>query len=54
MSQPALIGNKYGLTFHHLGLAAAVPDVAVSLLRGLGYRIGPAVFDPLQDRKSVV
>jgi methylmalonyl-CoA/ethylmalonyl-CoA epimerase len=49
MSQTALTGNKYGLTFHHLGLAAALPDMAMSVLRGMGYEIGATVFDPLQN-----
>jgi methylmalonyl-CoA/ethylmalonyl-CoA epimerase len=40
--------NRFGLDFHHLGLAVAQPDRAVSLLTGLGYRIGPRVFDPAQ------
>jgi hypothetical protein len=40
--------NRFGLDFHHLGLAVAQPDRAVELLTGMGYRIGPPVFDPLQ------
>ena len=41
--------NKYGLTFHHLGLAVKTPGAAVSFLEGLGYAAGEAVFDPLQN-----
>jgi methylmalonyl-CoA/ethylmalonyl-CoA epimerase len=41
--------NKYGLSFHHLGLAVAKPEPALVFLQGLGYRPGKAVFDPLQD-----
>ena len=44
-----LASNRYGLRFHHLGLAAANQDVAVSFLTGLGYRIGAPVFDPMQN-----
>jgi hypothetical protein len=40
--------NRFGLDFHHLGLAVAQPDRAFDLLTGLGYRIGPSVFDPVQ------
>jgi methylmalonyl-CoA/ethylmalonyl-CoA epimerase len=41
--------NKYGLSFHHLGLAVAKPGPALMFLQGLGYKAGKAVFDPLQD-----
>lgn len=44
----AALANKYGLSFHHLGLAVAKPEPALAFLRGLGYRAGKAVFDPLQ------
>ena len=40
--------GRYGLTFHHLGLAASAPEAAVALLAGLGYEIGPRVSDPCQ------
>jgi hypothetical protein len=40
--------NRFGLDFHHLGLAVARPDRAVDLLTGMGYSIGPSVFDPVQ------
>jgi hypothetical protein len=41
--------NKWGLVFHHLGLAAKDPKAAAQFLTGLGYRIGPMIFDPLQN-----
>jgi methylmalonyl-CoA/ethylmalonyl-CoA epimerase len=41
--------NKYGLLFHHLGLAVAKPEPALTFLQGLGYTAGRVVFDPLQD-----
>ena len=41
--------NKWGLAFHHLGLAAKDPEAATRFLTGLGYRIGPMIFDPLQN-----
>jgi hypothetical protein len=41
--------NKLGLAFHHLGLAAKDPKAAAHFLTGLGYRIGPMIFDPLQN-----
>jgi hypothetical protein len=40
--------NRFGLTFHHLGLAVPSTAEAVQFLDRLGYRQGPAVFDPLQ------
>lgn len=41
--------NRYGLRFHHLGLAVREPEKARSFLEGLGYCIGETVFDPLQN-----
>ena len=41
--------NKWGLAFHHLGLGTADPEAAAHFLSGLGYRIGPTIFDPLQN-----
>jgi Glyoxalase/Bleomycin resistance protein/Dioxygenase superfamily len=41
--------NKWGLAFHHLGLAAKNPKAAAQFLTGLGYRIGPMIFDPRQN-----
>jgi len=40
--------NRFGLTFHHLGLAVPSTAEAVQFLDRLGYRQGPTVFDPLQ------
>jgi hypothetical protein len=39
----------YGLRFHHLGLAVKQPDAAAKFLGGLGYKIGLAVRDDLQN-----
>lgn len=47
-----LAPNKWGLAFHHLGLAAKDPEAAAHFLTGLGYRIGPIVFDPLQNVRA--
>ena len=44
-----LPANRWGLTFHHLGLAAKDPQVAAHYLLGFGYQIGPLIFDPLQN-----
>jgi catechol 2,3-dioxygenase-like lactoylglutathione lyase family enzyme len=41
--------NKWGLVFHHLGLAVKDPEAAAHFLTGLGYRIGPVILDPLQN-----
>jgi catechol 2,3-dioxygenase-like lactoylglutathione lyase family enzyme len=41
--------NKWGLAFHHLGLAVKDRDLAARFLTGLGYRIGPTILDPLQN-----
>ena len=41
--------NVYGLDFHHLGLGVRSPDTAIKILGGLGYEIGPAVYDPEQN-----
>ena len=41
--------NKWGLTFHHLGLAAKDPEAAAEFLLGLGYAAGDTVYDPLQN-----
>ena len=40
--------NRFGLLFHHFGLAVPGSDDAFRFLEALGYRIGPIVFDPLQ------
>jgi hypothetical protein len=41
--------NTFGLRFHHFGLAVPNPCAAFRFLRALGYRLGPVVFDPLQQ-----
>jgi methylmalonyl-CoA/ethylmalonyl-CoA epimerase len=41
--------NKFGLKFHHLGLAVKKPEDALRLLTGLGYTIGITVRDHLQN-----
>jgi Glyoxalase/Bleomycin resistance protein/Dioxygenase superfamily len=41
--------DKYGLTFHHLGLAVSKADTAETFLSNVGYRIGPTVYDPIQN-----
>ena len=41
--------NRWGLAFHHLGLAVKEPKTAETFLTGLGYSIGETVFDPLQN-----
>jgi methylmalonyl-CoA/ethylmalonyl-CoA epimerase len=46
--------NKWGLAFHHLGLAAKDPEAAARFLTGLGYRIGPIVIDPLQNVRAAI
>jgi hypothetical protein len=40
--------NRYGLDFHHFGLAVASPESAFRYLGDLGYRTGDACYDPLQ------
>jgi hypothetical protein len=40
--------NRFGLNFHHLGLAVRDPDDAFRYLESLGYVITPTVSDPLQ------
>jgi catechol 2,3-dioxygenase-like lactoylglutathione lyase family enzyme len=46
--------NQWGLAFHHLGLAAKDPKAAAQFLTGLGYRIGPSIFDPLQNVRAAL
>lgn len=41
--------ERFGLRFHHFGLAVAEPEPALRFLAGLGYAPGPRVFDPLQN-----
>jgi hypothetical protein len=40
--------NRFGLKFHHFGLAVRNPDDAFHYLRSLGYTLSPTVHDPLQ------
>jgi methylmalonyl-CoA/ethylmalonyl-CoA epimerase len=40
--------NRFGMRFHHFGLAVPGSDDAFRFLTALGYRLGPVVFDPLQ------
>ncbi|NQZ13242.1 MAG: VOC family protein [Alphaproteobacteria bacterium] len=40
--------NKYGLTFHHMGLALKKEEEALKFLKGLGYDEGTSVYDPEQ------
>ncbi len=39
------ISNKYGLKFHHLGLAVKETAPTIKFLSGLGYDISAAVRD---------
>ena len=43
------LANKYGLTFHHLGLAVQNPAAAQVFLSNLGYQMGAMVYDPMQN-----
>ncbi len=45
MEAPA---NKFGLTFHHMGLALRKEDEALKFLGGLGYDENEQVYDPEQ------
>lgn len=38
-----------GLRFHHFGLATRDAEKTTLILQGLGYRLGEAIFDPLQN-----
>jgi hypothetical protein len=40
--------NRYGLEFHHFGLAVKSPEAAFRYLGDLGYRAGSSCYDPLQ------
>lgn len=40
---------SFGLKFHHLGLAVKEPEMATSFLAAMGYNVGKAVNDPLQN-----
>jgi hypothetical protein len=40
--------NRYGLEFHHFGLAVKSPEAAFRYLEDLGYTAGSTCYDPLQ------
>lgn len=40
--------NRYGLEFHHFGLAVRSPEAAFRYLEDLGYGPGSTCYDPLQ------
>jgi hypothetical protein len=40
--------NRYGLEFHHFGLAVRSPEAAFRYLEDLGYVAGSTCYDPLQ------
>ncbi|HEY0975602.1 MAG TPA: VOC family protein [Solimonas sp.] len=41
--------NRYGLSFHHFGLAVREEAPARLFLEGLGYRVDPLITDPEQN-----
>ena len=41
-------GNRFGLRFHHFGLAVREPNDAFRYLESLGYAISSVLYDPLQ------
>lgn len=41
--------NRYGLVFHHFGLAVRKKEKAIRFVRGLGYEVENEVYDPLQE-----
>ena len=41
--------NRFGLSFHHFGLAVSKPEKAINFLQNMGYKIGEQVFDELQN-----
>ena len=41
--------NSFGLNFHHLGLAVRKKEAALIFLKGIGYEIGDAIYDPNQE-----
>jgi len=41
--------EHYGLAFHHVGIALRSEEQARLFLSGLGYSIGPVIFDPEQN-----
>lgn len=49
MAASRSLANAFGLTFHHLGLAVAHQETARAFLEGMGYALGDAVTDTLQN-----
>lgn len=41
--------NRYGLKFHHIGLATKKSEKAVIFLKGFGYSVSESVFDSVQN-----
>jgi len=41
--------ERFGLKFHHIGMAVAKPAAASAFLAGLGYTIGETVYDARQN-----
>jgi hypothetical protein len=48
------LDKRFGLAFHHFGLAVHEPDSAFAYLSALGYRGGEPMFDPLQGVNLVM
>ena len=42
-------GNRFGLSFHHFGLAVREPSDAFRYLEGLGYAVSSTIYDTLQQ-----
>jgi hypothetical protein len=42
-------GNRFGLSFHHFGLAVREPSDAFRYLEALGYAVSSTIFDTLQQ-----
>lgn len=45
--------NNFGLKFHHIGMAAADPEAALSYLKAMGYKAGAPVHDPEQNANLI-
>lgn len=43
------MNNKFGMNFHHLGLALRDDEQAIQFLQCVGYVIGKKVYDPEQN-----
>jgi hypothetical protein len=41
--------RRMAVKFHHFGLLSSRPDVSAARLAALGYEVGAAIVDPLQD-----